>query len=122
MENVIIKYNGKNISFHDEPVKVFCFDILNNIIKINFIRYFNIELNKWINNECQLIIKNWEKANSNIHGSDKVESLEKNINILVEILSIDDKKNVLSIVSERIDGKVVTLYFYNPEISIIEIL
>lgn len=120
--NVSINYKDKSISFHDNPVKEFCYDIFNGAIKMKFCNYYDINLKCLVDKECDFIISNWEKVKTSVYKKDSDEILEKienNIGILVEIFEIDFKDKTLIMTAEKIDGKIITFYFENPIIEIL---
>jgi hypothetical protein len=116
----VISYKEEKISFHDEPVMSFCFDVKHNIIKLTFERYYSLKLNSWINKECTLIVSDWEFSTSSLFQLNSIkvdESLEKNIGILIEIFSIKQTRETLQITAERLDSKIICLNFKLPKIN-----
>ena len=70
---------------------------------------------------CTLTISDCQKAESSLYKIDEAEILERlenNIGILTEILAIEFVNSKMKMTAERIDGKIITLYFENPVVDI----
>ncbi len=119
--SVEIVFQDKKISFHDCPVREFLFDNFSSSIKLKFPIYYDINLKCWVDQVCTLTISDCQKAESSLYKIDEAEILERlenNIGILTEILAIEFVNSKMKMTAERIDGKIITLYFENPVVDI----
>jgi len=109
-------------SFDDEVVSKFCFDIDSNIIEVYFSGYSDLKRNKYVNEPCKWVVKNWEKAQSRIGDENRRYDLNNHIGIFNLILYFKYNENdEFEMLVNTIDNRYITLYFKEPQIELIEI-
>ena len=103
-------------SFADEIVESFVYSSKDKIIELYFDSYYYGE--NYIEEPCKLIIKDWDRAVSKLHGDRAYDSLESNLGVVSMILSIVIEGENLEIVAHTLDDRYIELMFSNSKTAV----
>ena len=113
---IINKDNSFDYEFADEVVTKFSYDSILNQIQVQFEGYYENE--NYVESPCILIIEDWKKAKSKLHGEDSYDSLEKHLGIFSMILSLENSLDKLELSINTVDDKYLELLFEQPKVRV----
>ena len=112
-----------NYIFEDSLTYRFLYDKKKSILEISINGYFDIENNKYVENDCTLVIKNWSIAKGCKSADKHLYDIKYSFGLANTIIWISsskkDNRNILEMEVETFDGRLVYWYFENPTIELI---
>lgn len=89
----------------------------NKELEIHFEGYYDALTNKYKNNPCVWIIKNWTDAKSRLSSEESYTDFEQYLGIVSMVLSAEINKNKLELTVNTINNNYVDLWFDNPQLQ-----
>lgn len=109
--------NKLEYSFDDEPISIFCYDLINKKIEIHFKAYFDELKNEYFEIPCVFVIEDWREAKSKVGDEEKLYPLNKHIGVFSMLLYMKyNENNILEILVNTLDNRYITLFFEEPNL------
>ena len=106
------------MSFDDEVVSAFLYDMKNNRIEVHFESYHDLVKNQSMETPCVLVIENWKDAMRKLSKDSKYEKLDNHISSFSMILWMEKQGSDLKLAVNTLDGRYIDLQFISPVVSL----
>lgn len=108
----------EGVTFIDEVAEYFSYCSRDKRIEIGFEALYHN--NEYVENHCRLIVEDWEKAYSQLHGEESTSDLEVHLGIASMILSLEKKDSVIEMTLHTLDDRYVNLFFFGAEARVVQ--